>query len=348
MRQILVVEDNKQVRENIAELLLNSGYDVTQAENGIAAINAFKINKPDLILCDIMMPIMDGIEFYSTIREQEFMINIPFIFLTAKADFEVQNKAMNLGADDYILKPYDSRDLLNRIKTRLDKKAKIEAKFDKLKDDISLYVPHELQTPIFPIIGYSEMILDEINNLTRLELTEMVSSIHTSAIRLKDRMEKFNKFAELRIQETEKYVNNQNDFLERTNIDSELIKNISNEKGKEIFLKIEPAQLAIAENDIKMLLFELLENACKFKSDDEKVKIEGNTVKDKYILLIQNKGEIFNIQLNEGFSQHGRNSNQQIGNGLGIAIVSLIAKKYKLKIYSKNDLLNKIYIEFDI
>jgi len=124
MSRILVVEDNQQVRNNIVELLTNSGYDVTQAGNGIEAINVFKVEHPDLILCDIMMPLMDGIEFYSVIREHDFMVNIPFIFLTAKTDLAIKTKAMNLGVDDYIVKPYDSKDLLNRIKTRLDKKSK--------------------------------------------------------------------------------------------------------------------------------------------------------------------------------------------------------------------------------
>jgi len=316
MNQILVVEDNQQVRNNIVELLSNSGYEVTQAGNGIEAINVFKVEKPDLILCDIMMPIMDGIEFYSVIREQEFMVNIPFIFLTAKTDLAIQNKAMNLGVDDYIVKPYDAKDLLNRIKTRLVKKAKIEAKFDKLKNDISMYVPHELQTPIFPIIGYSEMILSEIDSLSRLELTEMVNSIHTSAIRLKERMGKFNNFAELRIQESEKYTHNQKDFLERTNIDSEFISAILKQKRKDIFIKIEKGQLAIAKNDAAILLSELIENALKFSPADEEIRVEGKILQNKYVFKVQNSGEIFNINMSEGFSQSDRHYRQQIGNGL--------------------------------
>ena len=346
MDKILVVEDNTSVRENLIELLSSSGYEVSHAENGIEAIRSFRLNKPDLILCDIMMPIMDGFEFYSLIREEEAMINTPFIFLTAKADLDTHDRAMSLGVEDYILKPYNSLDLLRRIETRLEKRKKLEKKFEELKDDIALYVPHELQTPIFPIIGYSEMILSDFDNLTKLEITEMVKGIHSSAVRLKNRMEKFNKFAELRIQSSEGYVNNKEDLEAKTLIRNELIASLFRTNRDKLDIDVEEAEVNISELDLNNLLFELVENALKFEPQKEKVRVVGKITGDKYILSVQNKGEKFDINQIEGFTQIERRKKQQIGNGLGVAIVSLIAKKYNLKVYSQNNDLNKVFVEF--
>ncbi len=354
MDKILVVEDDQSVRNNISELLSNSGYEVLQAGNGIEALNSLRIEKPELILSDIMMPIMDGMELYSAVRELDFMINIPFLFLTAKADLDTQQSAMNLGADDYILKPFNSLDLLNRIKVRLEKKRKIDEKFDKLKSDISLYVPHELQTPIFPIIGYSELMLDDIDSFSRFELLEMVDGIHTSAIRLKERMVKFNKFAELRIQASEKYSTCQDDLKNKTEINSKLLDSLfqSNsqivKRRNDIEVNIENCQLDISKNDLNNLLTELLENACKFSPKDEKIVFAGIESDNNFKFLFQNSGDKFVLNFDDGFTQVRRNEQQQVGNGIGIAIVSLIAKKYKLKVHSNYDYKNNVFVEFKL
>jgi len=354
MKQILVVEDDKPVRSNITELLSGSGYEVIQAENGIEAFELLKDERPDLILSDIMMPLMDGMQLYAAIRKLDFMINTPFIFLTAKADIQTHNSAIKLGVEDYITKPFNSFELLNRIKVRLEKRRKIEEKFDKLKSDISLYVPHELQTPIFPIIGYCELILDDIDSFSRLELLEMVDSIHSSSLRLKERMVKFNKFADLRIQASEKYSKCEYDFHTKTSLNSILLESILlnnnqiSKRKKDLKLKLTSCELPIAGNDLTNLISELLENACKFSNKDEKITLTGIESEDKYKLLFQNSGEQFVFDINEGFTQIRRDEKQQVGNGLGIAIVSLISKKYDLKIHSKYDTQNNVFVEFDL
>ena len=345
MERILVVEDNKDVRENLKELLESSGYQVFAAKNGIEAINEFRKIKPDLILCDIMMPLMDGLEFYSIIRDEELLANTPFIFLTAKTDINTYSKAMNLGAEDYIFKPYNARELLQRVNLRLEKKKRIDEKFRKLQKDISLYVPHELQTPIFPIIGYSEMILNNYDDFSKFEILDMVKRIHNSAIRLKDRMEKFNKYAELEIQASECFKYNKDDLKKTSEISKDFICSITCDENLEI--KVQDAKVRISERDLRTLLFELVENAQKFGSGDEKIIVHGSVENNLYKLFIQNKGELFDINELHGFEQVDRKRRQQVGNGLGLAIVHLIAKKYGLRLYSLNDEKhNKVFIEF--
>ncbi|MCP4439548.1 MAG: response regulator [Aureispira sp.] len=121
MKKILIIEDNPEVRENTAEILELSGYNVETAENGrIGAHKAVEF-LPDLIICDIMMPELDGYGVLKILSKNTQTNTIPFIFLTAKADKTDFRKGMNMGADDYITKPFDDVELLNAIETRLKK-----------------------------------------------------------------------------------------------------------------------------------------------------------------------------------------------------------------------------------
>src|SRR5437762_4115352 len=121
MKKILLIEDNDEIRENTAEILELSNYKVLTAENGKRGVELAMGNKPDLIVCDIMMPVLDGYGVLMTLQKNSETQNIPFIFLTAKAERNDFRKGMELGADDYITKPFDDLDLLKAVEMRLKK-----------------------------------------------------------------------------------------------------------------------------------------------------------------------------------------------------------------------------------
>lgn len=121
MKKILLIEDNIDVRENTADILELADYQVFTAENGSVGVIRAKQFKPDLILCDIMMPEMDGYEVLQNLSLDDGTSSIPFIFLTAKSNpFDIRT-GMNLGADDYLTKPFQEKELLNAISSRLKK-----------------------------------------------------------------------------------------------------------------------------------------------------------------------------------------------------------------------------------
>jgi CRP/FNR family transcriptional regulator, cyclic AMP receptor protein len=130
MKKILLVEDNIEMSENIAEILEMANYKVITANNGKDGVKLALETKPDLILCDIMMPILDGYGVLYSIHENTDVRNIPFIFLTAKGERAEIRQGMELGADDYITKPFNSTELLAAIESRLKK-------MDTLKEDIA-------------------------------------------------------------------------------------------------------------------------------------------------------------------------------------------------------------------
>jgi CRP/FNR family cyclic AMP-dependent transcriptional regulator len=126
MKKILIIEDNKDVRENTEEILQLSGYDVTVAENGKKGVDAALVTIPDLIVCDIMMPELDGFGVLHLLNRNLKTAHIPFIFLTAKTERADIRKGMEMGADDFITKPFDDIELLNAIEARLKKTEKLQ------------------------------------------------------------------------------------------------------------------------------------------------------------------------------------------------------------------------------
>ena len=120
-RKILVIEDEKPVRENLSTLLTEEGYAVLLAKNGEEGIMTARMERPDLIVCDIMMPGIDGYEVLNELSRDPNTGVIPFIFLTAKFEREDLRKGMQLGADDYIFKPFKADDLLKSIQVRLNR-----------------------------------------------------------------------------------------------------------------------------------------------------------------------------------------------------------------------------------
>jgi CheY-like chemotaxis protein len=121
MKKILLIEDNKDVRENTAEILQLAQYMVTTAKNGKEGVELAQKEKPDLIICDIMMPVLDGHGTLHLLSKNEETASIPFIFLTAKAERSDFRKGMEMGADDYLTKPFDDVELLNAIESRFKK-----------------------------------------------------------------------------------------------------------------------------------------------------------------------------------------------------------------------------------
>ncbi|WP_276482256.1 response regulator [Paraflavitalea pollutisoli] len=121
VKKILLIEDNQLIRENTAEILELANYRVLVAENGKDGIEAAIRDVPDLIVCDIMMPVLDGYGVLHLLQKNTALRHIPFIFLTAKAERTDMRKAMDMGADDYLTKPFEATELLNSVESRLKK-----------------------------------------------------------------------------------------------------------------------------------------------------------------------------------------------------------------------------------
>ncbi len=129
MRKLLVIDDHDDIRENIAEILGLAGYEVITAENGKRGVEKALKEHPELVICDIMMPELDGYGVLHLLRKNAATENVPFIFLTARTERQDFRKGMEMGADDYITKPFDDIELLNAIEIRLKKYDILQGKY---------------------------------------------------------------------------------------------------------------------------------------------------------------------------------------------------------------------------
>lgn len=130
MKTILIIEDQPDMRENIATILEMENYAVIEAANGRRGITHAREEKPDLILCDVMMPELDGYGVLQELRQDNTIAGTPFIFLTARGEKRDLREGMNLGADDYLTKPVSAHDLLAAVSARLEREGKRNASFN--------------------------------------------------------------------------------------------------------------------------------------------------------------------------------------------------------------------------
>lgn len=340
MKKILVIEDELDIRESLEQVLSMDGYDIVSAENGKIGIEKAKQIVPDLIFCDINMPEMDGYEVISEIRNNKATQTIPFIFLTARADKQDLRKGMNLGADDYLNKPFTLEELRNSITARLAKsdiaKEKEKEKLDQLRNSISMSVPHELKTPLHGIIGFAEVFSQDIETLEKNEIVEMANYILENARRLDRTIEKYLLYAHLQ------FLGRNNEMLStlrgtEAEFNREKILNIISSKAEsydrfdDLTIDIIPVHLKIHPEYLKILIEQIGNNCFDYSEKGSLINISSRFLESSYQLEFTDHGRgLSEQQINEigGFTQFERDIYEQQGTGMGLAISKKIVEIY--------------------
>ncbi len=356
--KILIVENDFDLRKNVAEFLSVEGYKTIEAENGAVAIQHLENDIPDLILSDIGMPVVNGFDLLNYTQSNPVLSLIPFIFVTAQCEEEHLRRAMNCGADDYLVKPFKFGDLLNTVITRLKKRAKIIHQFDDLKISISKHIPHELRTPIVSILGFSDLLATDIESFDTNEIVMAARSIKKAGERLRDRIEKFLVFTEVEtlrntIRQYEE-IKSQALFIEQSLFMIELNSLISHyERNNDVQFSITNCNIKISERHFVILLKELVDNALKFSKSGTKVTVTGTKSDNKYQLVICDNGCGFDqkhIKEISAFFQFNKDELQQPGLGLGLAIVRRILEIFEgtISIGSIPGKFTKIQVSFKL
>ncbi len=183
--------------------LKQKGFEVIEAPNGADGIERARKELPDLILCDINMEKVDGYLTLASLRNEAPTAAIPFILMTGLADNAGMRHGMELGADDYLPKPFTTDALYAAVDARLKKAQTVrdeaERKLASLRDNISLMLPHELRTPLNGILAYGEMLATDAATLKAAEVAEMGHVIHQSGKRLERLIENFLIYAQLEL-----------------------------------------------------------------------------------------------------------------------------------------------------
>src|SRR5258708_15048488 len=296
MTRILVIEDEEFNLENIMEILAMEDFEVQGARNGKAGVELALQFMPDLIVCDVAMPEMNGYDVLIELRNKEQMATVPFIFLTAKASRSDLRKGMDLGADDYLTKPFSAQDLLVAIHARLDKRQAIAKAYsdrlDNLRESIVYALPHEFRTPLYGIVGYAALLMEDYENVTREELLNMSQRIFSSAERLNHLIENYLLYAqiELAFRDNERraamsksVTDKPSPLIEATAIQSAE----SAQRREDLTLDLEDSPAVhVSEESLGKIVDELMGNAFKFSNEGTPVTARTHSDEGNLILTI--------------------------------------------------------------
>jgi signal transduction histidine kinase len=332
MKKILVIDDEEWLREMIQVALRQRGHDVIQAENGAAGVEKARKELPDLILCDVNMGKMDGYATLSALRNEATTAAIPFILMTGLADNAGMRHGMELGADDYLPKPFTIDGLYAAVDARLKKlqtvRAEAERKLADLRDNISMMLPHELRTPLNGILAYGEILTADAATLQPHEIAEMGQVIYESGRRLERLIENFLIFAQLQLLEADpQKVHSLRG--KQTASPVRLIQEHARKQAEEA-KRAEDLQLQLADMPVPMseeylgkVVDELVQNAFKFSSAGRIVRVELAKTPEATVLTVADHGRGFStehISRVGAYMQFDRSLHEQQGVGLGLSI----------------------------
>ena len=337
MKKILVIDDAEFILESTSTLLRFEGYEVFTAMDGEQGVKIASEVIPDLILCDISMPIMDGYQALELIRKIHELSTVPFIFLTAYTEKGNMRHGMEKGADDYLVKPYTRDELMAAINAQWNKyhliEQRVQKKVDEVGRNVTYALPHEFRTALNEVIGSAKFLSTGAADVTKEEVHEIATDIIFSANRLLKITENFLIFVSI-----ESFAMNpeKRKLLRtfRTEEPESLIKDLSSmisskhERKDDLFLETNASNVTIemsSENFYK-LFTELLDNAFRFSSAGKEVIVRLSIDNCSLLMEIEDYGrgmsreQIKNIA---ALTQFERTIYEQQGVGLGL----IIAKK---------------------
>lgn len=361
---ILVIDDNTENIQIIGQVLLARGYNVSFATSGEEALTLIDSTVFDLILLDILMPGMDGFEVCQNIKNNASSSHIPIIFLTAKSDKQSVIKGFELGANDYVVKPFNDSELLQRVKTQIDlmkQREKLEninqvleekvkektkeitaaneklAVLEKAKSDFLTLISHELRTPLNIINGFTEVLQDELRNTSHIEelnslknSTDKLISLATTALLI----------TEIQLGKYE---------IDYNDVDlAAICQNIATRKTHqftehkfvyEVALLNGSPNVKGDENLISNIIGKLLENSILACPGNCKVKFEISAGDSETHMSIQDNGPGFSEsdlnRLFDLFSKDGPDPTRE-GFGLGLAAVKLAMDLHSGSVSAEN------------
>lgn len=339
MKRILVIEDDAAVRGLIVDTIRFKGWHAIDAPDGEAGLGMVQTENPDLILCDIQMPKMDGYAVLQAIRENPATAPIPFIFLTGLGEKPKVRKAMESGADDYLVKPFTVQELIAAVDARLQKHASIQVTAEKrlheLRESLTFALPHELVTPLNTILGFSALLVDS-PDISREELHEYATHIQKSGERLRDLIEKFLFYAQI---ETALADPEQRQAVAQRSPHSieETIRPAANriaaehKRTADLRLTLAPLEHRISPSHLERIIRELLENSFNFSEAGTPVQLRSSLNERALQIEVVDEGRGFSpeqIQRVGANLQFDRKLQEQQGTGLGLAISRRLAELY--------------------
>jgi signal transduction histidine kinase len=349
MTTILLVEDDVHLMEGIREILeLDNNYQVVTANNGLDGLERLNSmeSPPDLIVSDIMMPKMDGYQFFEAVRSEAAWLSIPFIFLTAKGEKADIRLGKSLGADDYVTKPFSAEDLLVAVSAKLARHDQLQSAFlvqiSEMKRRILTILNHEFRTPLTYVVAYADMLNRDVDKMELDELREYLKGVNSGADRLRRLVENFIFLVELETGEVastyawrKKPIKS---FEKIITLATRPQQSVLESMGQVLRVEAKsPQPISGDEEYLAIALARLIDNASKFSAKNAIIELhlysnaEGQTifaVRDFGRGIPENELE----RIFEPFYQINRQKYEDQGAGSGLAIVRGVANVHGAEI----------------
>jgi len=338
MQKILIIDDEEWLREMVHLALHQQGFDVIEASDGTVGVELARKELPDLILCDVNMEKMDGYETLSSLRNEPATLSIPFILMTGLADNAGMRHGMELGADDYLPKPFTIDALYAAVDARLKKAQALRQEADRklvhLRDNISLMLPHELRTPLNGILAYGEILTAEAATIQPGEIAEMGQIMHESGKRLERLIENFLIYAQLELfaADPQKVAALRQKQTQST---AKLIEKharsqaASANRTSDLALELADRQVSISEEYLARIVDEVVQNAFKFSEAGTPVTVSTAESGAQIVFTVSDKGRGFSSEhINRigAYMQFDRKLHEQQGQGLGLSIAKRLTE----------------------
>jgi signal transduction histidine kinase len=360
--KVLVIDDTAEIRMIITESLKIYGFTTLAAEDGVSGIEMARQHSPDLIICDINMPNMDGYATLTALRTNDATATTPFIFLSGATEKPNVRRGMELGADDYLTKPFTHKELVTAVNARLTKQAEVRRQSDKklneLRGNITLALPHELRTPLHGILGLSSLMIEDHGQMQPDEVLENARFIHESASRLHRLIENFLIYSQIELMASESKRIEMPVSAPPIRL-LEIIPPLAtavaerHKRPGDLKIELEPLELLVPEDNFKKILEELIDNAFKFSQSGQPVVISSEMVRGRLMITITDRGRGLTAEQVAKVAPHiqfDRPTYEQQGAGLGLIIAKRLTELLggRLAIDSNPGVETSIRLSFDV
>ena len=346
MEKILVIEDEPAMRKMTAQALRFEGFDVLEAPDGKSGVATALRSIPDLVVCDVMMPDMDGFGVIHALRSDSRTALTPFIFLTAMAANGDLRHGMTEGADDYLTKPFQIEDLIGSVRRRLEKRKRQIEEGERKAEEVSLAVAASVPQEILET-------LDQITNVTNsialkyaaqdAEVAAMQEVVALGSLRLRRIMRRLHLYSQLPQLYANRFELVRNGSLVAAEAVIERVARSvcrSWKRDSDLAVASEAAQLPIGEEYLELLVEELVDNACKFSTPGSRIEVRVQSHPEYWSLTVCNKGTGLSADQTArigAFKQFWSGSARPRGLGLGLALTEGVARLHGAEFVIESD-----------
>lgn len=343
---ILIVDDIEANVQLLATMLAENGFDLGVAYSGKEALDSISAYKPDLILLDIMMPEMDGFQVAKILKGNLATKDIPIIFLTAKADINDITKGFEIGANDYITKPFQSQELLARVNTHLRLKFTMEelVKMNNIRNKFFSIIAHDLKNPFSGILGLAEMLAEDTDKLSPEEIRQTGVVMYKSAKVLYELLENLLEWSrsQLGTIEFRQHPLSVNEYIEKA---IQIYKLKAEQKGVNLRSFLNNEMFVYADNFmLNTILRNLIGNAIKFTPSGGIILVGATNCENEDFIKffvrdngigIPEEGKQKLFRMDVKYVRTG--TNDEVGTGLGLILVKELVEKHGGQIWFESE-----------